>query len=514
MTGKVQSIATVGNHGLIIDIECHLSNSLPSIIIVGFANRSTDEAKERIRAAFASSNLQLPRKRITLNLAPADIPKDGSSFDLAMAASIMLAGQLLANDLDDRCAFIGELGLDGSVRPVRGIIGKLLAGRQRGIKTFIIPTQNMAQAELVPGLRLIPVHSLQALYRHLSHTEPISPVTSGNYTPQSSHQGAGKESDVSFSEISGQDQAKRALQIAAAGGHNVLLVGPPGTGKSMLAKALPSILPPLSHEEMLEVTQLHSLVNGSFEDIITSRPFRSPHHSASHVAILGGGHDLRPGEISLSHRGVLFLDELPEFNRVTLEALRQPLEDRKISIVRAKETAVYPANFILVATANPCPCGYFGSSRPCSCLPNQIIHYQQKLSGPILDRIDLFSVVGEISHKQLLENTKSVANDTSLKEQIIEARDRQAARFAGKTKLNADMTNSDIKLSAQLDSDARSLLESAASKLALSPRSYMRVIKVARTIADLDQSAVIQVSHVSEALQFRNQMSKNSLTVS
>jgi magnesium chelatase family protein len=497
----IRSLVETGQNGLVIDIECQMSNSLPGITIIGYANKAVDEAKERIRSAFDSANITLPRKRITINLAPADVPKDSTGFDLAIAAAVLVASNQCTT-LPENCAIMGELGLDGVVRPIRGVIGKLLAGKRHSIDTFIIPGANVEQASLVPDVTLIPIHDLNEFFQYVNGlSQPPIVDTSLSLATIASIE---KSSDsMGLEDVVGQELAKRAIEVSAAGGHNVLLGGPPGTGKSMLARILPDLLPPMTRDEMLEVTHLHSLASNDFNRIISNRPFRSPHHSASNVAVVGGGGTIKPGEMSLSHRGVLLFDELPEFDRTTVEALRQPLETRTISISRAKESAEYPAHFIFIATANPCPCGFYGTSKPCSCMPSNITRYRRKLSGPILDRIDLYVDVHEIDNSRLLSEVPSTHYTTAaVQERVAEARQRQEERF-GDIKLNADMTNRDIKSKARLSDDSKTMLDTAANKFGLSARAYMRTVKVARTIADLDSSENIETKHIAEALQYR-----------
>lgn len=499
VTAKVYSAANVGFGGQLIEIECDATNGLPAVIIVGLANKAIDEAKERLRSSIKNSDLVMPRKRITLNLAPADLPKDGSCYDLPLAIAVLATSQQIKNDLLSDSLFVGELSLDGSLRPIRGCIGHAEAAKDSGFKRIFVPEQSAKQAALITGIEVFPVKSLLQLCKHLNGEQLIrsAPAT----TIKDRYHGQA----VDFSDIYGQSTAKRALEIAVAGHHNILLSGPPGAGKTMMARALLSLLPPPSIEEIIAITKLHSLAGELTETIHSFRPFRTPHHSASSVALIGGGRNPKPGEVSLAHKGILFLDEFPEYTRSCLEALRQPLEDRVVTVARAQDTITFPADFMLVAAQNPCPCGYYlDPDHVCTCTPHQINQYSKKISGPLLDRIDLVVGVQKVDHKHLLPTTQNGATDSqTIAKRIIVARQKQQQRFSSNTKLNAHMSNRDIVNYAKLQSEAKVFLETAAHKLALSARGYMKVIRIARTIADLMGDNSITTAHVSEALQYR-----------
>lgn len=500
MLAKVLSAAIVGLDAVPVEVEVDISShGLPSFTIVGLPDKAVEEAKERVRSAIRNSGADFPARRITVNLAPADLPKEGPSYDLPIALGILLASEQLKADIKD-AVFVGELSLDGHLRSVPGSLPyAVMAGKEKLLRLFV-PEVNAKEAAIVDTVAVYPVPSLLTLYQHLTEQTPLPRHEPVSYTKQ--------ETDFEFDlvDIKGQHLAKRALEIAAAGGHNMLLKGPPGAGKTLLARTLPSILPTLTFKEALEVTKIYSIA-GLLDaaGIMAARPFRSPHHTTSLVGIIGGSSNPRPGEITLAHRGVLFLDEFPEFPRSVLEALRQPIEDGFVTISRASGKAVFPTKCMLIAAQNPCPCGYLGDkSHACTCTASQILRYQKKISGPILDRIDIHLDVQAIQVEKLTEDTAQSETSQIVRERVQDARDRQLKRFAkSHITCNAEISSRDIKLYCELSTECKELLKLAVTKLKLSGRSYHRTIKLARTIADLSQEEKITKAHLAEALQYR-----------
>lgn len=507
MLARVNSSAVVGLDAVPVEVEVDIaSQGLPSFTIVGLPDKAVEEARERVRSAIKNSGADFPAKRITVNLAPADLPKEGPSYDLPIALGILLASEQLKVDISDSL-FLGELSLDGRLRHTNGVLPQVLLGKGRKLKKVFLPLVNAREAAVIKGITIYPVSTLLSLFYHMTGQKPLPPQ---KYTPVTDALLRGIF-DFDMSDIKGQEKAKRAMEIAAAGSHNILLKGPPGAGKTLIARTLPSILPKLTLDEMLEVTKIYS-ISGLLgkESLVTKRPFRNPHHTTSHIGLIGGGAVPKPGEISLSHRGVLFLDEFPEFPRQVLEVLRQPMEDNFVTISRSQGRLTFPAKFMLVAAQNPCPCGYLGDpTHHCRCSSSQILRYQKRVSGPLLDRIDIHLDVPAVKVEKLTTDGKSnnAEASQSIRKRVQKARDMQTKRFARKkgTKIlsNAEMSNKDIKEFCLLTAECLALLRQAVLKMNLSARSYHRTIKLARTIADLEASKVIAPNHIAEALQYR-----------
>ena len=503
MIVKVTSSTLIGVDSYPVEVEIDVSSGLPQFSTVGLPDAVVRESKDRIKAAVKNSGYRFPPTHVTVNLAPADIKKEGAGFDLPIAVGILATEGLVEPDRCREYLLIGELSLDGAVRRIYGALSAAFQAREMGMKGIIVPRENAMEAGMVENLEVIPVESLSDVVEFLGGRKLIEPVRvdAGELFRSS------LQYPFDFSEIHGQEQAKRSLEVAAGGGHNVIMIGPPGSGKTMLAQRLPSILPDLSFQEAIETTKVYS-VAGLLDKkggIIAARPFRSPHHTISDAGLIGGGHLPRPGEISLSHHGVLFLDELPEYRKNALEALRQPLEEGRVTITRAAMTATYPSRFMLVAAMNPCPCGHYGDARKaCRCTPQQIRQYQARISGPLLDRIDIHIEVPAVRYRDIRGKGGSESS-AAIKGRIDAARRRQKERFrTEETFCNARMSDKQIRKHCVIDEDCQRLLEMAMDKLGLSARGYSRILKVSRTIADLEGAERIHASHVAEAIQYRN----------
>ncbi len=503
MLAKILSSAVIGIDAYLVEVEIDISLGLPVFTTVGLPEASVKESRERVRSAINNSGYTFPDDRITVNLAPANIKKEGTGFDLPIALGILAATGLFPHELISDYLVLGELSLDGRIKPVTGSLSMALAAKDAGYKGILIPDDNINEASVVKGIEVLPVKNLPQVVNYLQGFNKIEPAVTDIESIFAHVNRSGND----FAEVMGQEHVKRAMEVAAAGGHNLIMIGPPGSGKTMLAKRIPTILPPLTFDEAIETTKIFSVTGMLDQDqaLVTKRPFRTPHHTMSDAGLIGGGHIPRPGEVSLAHNGVLFLDELPEFKKHVLEVLRQPMEDLRVTISRAASTLTYPASFMLVAAMNPCPCGYLSDPKhECHCTYQQIQRYRSKISGPLMDRIDIHVDVPAVPHKNLMQDSMAETSE-EIRKRITKARDLQSERLK-RTKIycNAQMSSLHIKKYCKIDNKCSALLETAIDKLGLSARAYNRVLKIARTIADLAGETDIRVDHISEAIQYRS----------